>query len=84
MVTGSVVVVVVITVVVVVFGVAGEVLFHTKRLPTLLHVSVTEFETVVAPTVRHTVPDLVGTAVSAGETLIGNTLVSNDAPIVAV
>jgi hypothetical protein len=34
--------------------------------------------------VRQAVPDLVGTAVSGGKTLIGSTLVNNDAPIVAV
>jgi hypothetical protein len=72
------------TVVDVVRGVTCEVLVHTKRLPTLLHVSVADFETVVAPAVRHAVPDLVGTAVSGGEMLIGSTLVNNEAPMVAV
>jgi len=73
-----------VTVVVVVRGVTCEVLVHTKRLPTLLHVSVTDFATVVAPMVRQAVPDLVGTAASGGETLIGSTLVNNEAPMVAV
>ena len=72
------------TIVVVVRGVTCEVFVHIKRLPTLLHVSVADFATVVAPRVRQAVPDLVGTAVSAGDTLIGSTLVNNDAPMVAV
>jgi hypothetical protein len=68
----------------VVRGVTCEVFVHTNRLPTLWQVSVADFATVVAPTVRQMVPDLVGTAVSDGETLIGSTLVNNEAPMVAV
>ncbi|MFZ9779315.1 MAG: hypothetical protein ACO3EM_04010 [Ilumatobacteraceae bacterium] len=46
--------------------------------------SVADFATVVAPMVRQAVPALVGTAASGGETLIGSTLVNNEAPMVAV